>query len=379
MKKLILITTLILLSIVSYSQTFVKHGDLIVRNNGVWVEHGESVTLVTSINVASLSEAVIIDTDGGSLDFEADVSPDTAADTTITWSYIAGTGTADFETEVGAPTLTALTNGTVTVRATANDGSGIYGEVEITISNQVAPDETAPTLSSIELGTYNDSILLAIWSENLQQDSIPPTSAFALTEDGNTFGIEAITINEDSLFIALDSTGAYGSTYLLSYTSGTPAVQDSSENNAVSFTGQAVTNNISAPGGETNLIYNGDFSEGETGWNAYSDGLSVTGGELVYDNTGSVNSVIDQAYGYYTELTASTDYTIAFDVVSLSPGLYIYIQNTSSEVFVAGTNYTTGSYSIDFTTQGTISNGIVRIRVWGDADGTIDNIILTAR
>lgn len=139
MKKLILITTLILLSIVSYSQTFVKHGDLIVRNNGVWVEHGESVTLVTSINVASLSEAVIIDTDGGSLDFEADVSPDTAADTTLTWSYIAGTGTADFETEVGAPTLTALTDGTVTVRATANDGSGVYGEVEITISNQTAP------------------------------------------------------------------------------------------------------------------------------------------------------------------------------------------------------------------------------------------------
>lgn len=235
--------------------------------------------LVTSINVASLSKAVIIDTDGGSLDFEADVSPNTALDTTLTWSYIAGTGTADFETEVGAPTLTALTDGTVTVRATANDGSGIYGEVQITISNQVGPI----AMSTAELGTYNDSIILTIWDRNLHQDSIPPTSAFALTEDGNNFGIEAITINEDSLFIALDSTGAYGSTYLLSYTPGTPAVQDSSENNAVAFSGMSVTNNIGAVAEAPSLLNTNTYA-----W-LIADAANIT----TYSSTTGINTWAD--------------------------------------------------------------------------------------
>ena len=35
--------------------------------------------------------------------------------------------------------LTATDNGTVTARATANDGSGVYGTLTITISNQVIP------------------------------------------------------------------------------------------------------------------------------------------------------------------------------------------------------------------------------------------------
>ena len=140
-------------------------------------------------------------------------------------------------------TVTRLTDSLATVRSEISYLISIMEDYGL-------GDITRPTIMSTEIGTYNDSILLTIWSENLQQDSIPPTSAFSLTEDGNTFGIEAVTINEDSLFIALDSTGAYGSTYLLSYTPDFPAVQDSSENNAVSFSGQAVTNNISAPGAE---------------------------------------------------------------------------------------------------------------------------------
>ena len=35
--------------------------------------------------------------------------------------------------------VTAVSNGTVTARATANDGSGVYGQLTITISNQVIP------------------------------------------------------------------------------------------------------------------------------------------------------------------------------------------------------------------------------------------------
>ncbi|MEZ4928931.1 MAG: Ig-like domain-containing protein [Chitinophagales bacterium] len=50
----------------------------------------------------------------------------------ITWSVANGTGSATID----ANGLPALTNGTVTVTATANDGSGISGTKDITISNQ---------------------------------------------------------------------------------------------------------------------------------------------------------------------------------------------------------------------------------------------------
>lgn len=329
--------------------------------------------LVTSINVASLSKAVIIDTDGGSLDFEADVSPNTALDTTVTWSYIAGTGTADFETEMGAPTLTALTNGTVTVRATANDGSGIYGEVQITISNQVGPI----AMSTAELGTYNDSIILTIWDRNLHQDSIPPTSAFALTEDGNTFGIEAITINYDSLFIALDSTGAYGSTYLLSYTPGTPAVQDSSGNNAASFTGQAVTNNISSPA--INMIANGTFDN--TDYWTLGTNLSISGGTLNSSgafNQGAVQSPSDMI----NEMQPGVNYTVSFDVSGVSGSdLRILIScDQNANFWTEWDEYTNGSYSIDFTTTDPILYGGtgIQIRFQGGV-GSIDNFRIVER
>jgi hypothetical protein len=89
--------------------------------------------LVTSIFVFGVGEANTISTDGGTLQMLKKTLPVNATDTTATWSIIAGTGTASIGT---SGLVTALTNGTVTVRATANDGSLIYGEEELTISNQ---------------------------------------------------------------------------------------------------------------------------------------------------------------------------------------------------------------------------------------------------
>jgi len=147
------------------------------------------------------------------------------------------TGTVDSSLYV---TVTRLTDSLATVRSEISYLISIMEDYGL-------GDITRPTIMSTEIGTYNDSILLTIWSENLQQDSIPPTSAFSLTEDGNTFGIEAITINEDSLFIALDSTGTYGSEYRLSYTPGTPALQDSAGNPVAAFSNRLITNNFEAP------------------------------------------------------------------------------------------------------------------------------------
>jgi hypothetical protein len=92
-------------------------------------------SLVTSINVTGAGGATTISIDNGTLQMYVNVEPDIASDTTVTWSRINGTGTATISS---TGLLTALTNGTVTVRATANDGGGIYDETIITLSNQVA-------------------------------------------------------------------------------------------------------------------------------------------------------------------------------------------------------------------------------------------------
>ncbi len=54
----------------------------------------------------------------------------------MTWSIANGTGQATISS---SGLVTAIANGTVTARATANDGSGVYGTLVITISNQVIP------------------------------------------------------------------------------------------------------------------------------------------------------------------------------------------------------------------------------------------------
>ncbi len=92
------------------------------------------IVLVNSITVKGQGGATSITTKGGTLQMEATVLPSNADDTTYTWSVTNGTGEATIDSR---GLLTAVSNGTVTVTATANDGSGVSGDVEITISNQI--------------------------------------------------------------------------------------------------------------------------------------------------------------------------------------------------------------------------------------------------
>lgn len=99
--------------------------------NTVW---GSGTTVaVTSITVNSAGNATTISTPLGTLQMSAVVAPSTATNQTYTWSVVAGTGTASINT---SGLLTATTNGTVTVKATANDGSNVFGTKLITLSNQ---------------------------------------------------------------------------------------------------------------------------------------------------------------------------------------------------------------------------------------------------
>jgi uncharacterized protein YjdB len=90
--------------------------------------------LVSTINVVGKNNANSINTSNGTLQMSASVLPETAVDQRISWSVVNTGGSAVIDQN---GLLTAISDGTVTVRATAKDGSGIYGEIVVTINNQL--------------------------------------------------------------------------------------------------------------------------------------------------------------------------------------------------------------------------------------------------
>ena len=91
-------------------------------------------TSVSTISVKGTGDATTISENGGTLQMIATVSPKNASNKSVTWSVTNGTGSATIS---ATGLLTAVTNGTVTVKATAKDGSGVSGTKEITISGQL--------------------------------------------------------------------------------------------------------------------------------------------------------------------------------------------------------------------------------------------------
>ena len=88
---------------------------------------------VTLISISGEGGLTSINIDKGTLHMFATISPPDASDTTIIWSVINGTGKASIS-PVGL--LQADSNGTVTVVATANDGSGVMDSLQVNISGQ---------------------------------------------------------------------------------------------------------------------------------------------------------------------------------------------------------------------------------------------------
>ncbi len=96
---------------------------------------------VTGIDVYAEDGATTITENEGTLQMYADVQPDSATNKAVFWSVTPGTAYATINNEgLLQAAGSNIGNGTVWVKATAADGSGIADSIEITISNQVAPE-----------------------------------------------------------------------------------------------------------------------------------------------------------------------------------------------------------------------------------------------
>lgn len=96
-----------------------------------------STKLVTGIILTGEGDQTAITTKGGTLQILAAIVPEDAEDMTVTWSVVNVDGTTTDKAEISAMGLLKVRlNGTVKVIATAHDGSGVKGELTITISGQ---------------------------------------------------------------------------------------------------------------------------------------------------------------------------------------------------------------------------------------------------
>ena len=95
---------------------------------------------VAKITVTGEGGATTITDKGGKLQLIATIEPVNAVDKTVTWSIIQGVGNATIN---ATGELTAVADGVVTVRARANDGSRVYGELRLTISGQEEQEITS--------------------------------------------------------------------------------------------------------------------------------------------------------------------------------------------------------------------------------------------
>jgi hypothetical protein len=114
---------------------------------------------VASITVTGAGGATTITSNGGTLQMSASVQPTNAVQT-VTWSVTNGTGRATINS---SGLLTAVSNGTVTVRATATDGSGVSGTHVITISGQV---HTLTVINGSGSGVYAAGSSVRITANN---------------------------------------------------------------------------------------------------------------------------------------------------------------------------------------------------------------------
>lgn len=94
---------------------------------------------VEEIIVTAEGGATEITEDGGSLQMYAEVLPENATVSSVSWSIVRGTGDATITNDgLLEGTGSSIGNGTVWAKATAADGSGVVDSLEITITNQGA-------------------------------------------------------------------------------------------------------------------------------------------------------------------------------------------------------------------------------------------------
>jgi hypothetical protein len=127
---------------------------------------------------------------GSTLQLYATVSPANATNNTVTWSVVDGTGTATISSD---GLLTAVESGIVTVKATANDGSGIFGTLDIVIIEEARFEATGNT------GPHDGKVYIEYEMQDADGSKIDLSDANIVTI--NVDGKELIPNSDTTLYV----------------------------------------------------------------------------------------------------------------------------------------------------------------------------------
>ncbi|HRC81864.1 MAG TPA: S-layer homology domain-containing protein, partial [Sedimentibacter sp.] len=161
-----------------------------------------------SSRVAVSAISVVVDGDGeatitepnGTLQLKAIVEPQNASNKSVTWSV----DDESIATIDQNGLLTAVVNGTVTVTATAKDGSGKAGSIEITISGQVTHlEKFAVTIVGDAVETTDYTITGA---DNLAEVEAGTELTIKAVTDIIVNGVEVAAGGEKKITITADTT-----------------------------------------------------------------------------------------------------------------------------------------------------------------------------
>ncbi len=370
-------------------------GSLVITISG-------QVIPVTGITVTGAGGASIITTDNGTLHLTATISPTNATNQAVTWSVVNGTGQATIST---SGLVTAVSNGTVTARATANDGSGVYGELTITISNQVIP-VTGITVTGAEgssiIATDNGTLQLAAtisptnatnqtvtWSiiNGTGQATISTTglvtavsngtvTARATANDGSgVVGSLVITISNQVISVTgITVTGAGGSSII---TTDNGTLQLTAAISPTNATNQTVTWSIVNGTGQATISSSGLVT-------AVSNG-TVTARATANDGSGVVGSLVITISNQLIPVTGITVTGAGgSSIITTENGT---LQLTATITPTNATNQTVTWSIVNGTGQATISNsglvtavsaGTVTARATAnDGSGVVGSLVIT--
>lgn len=167
----------------------------------------DTSTPVTSISISGSTSGEV----GSSITLTATTSPSSADDRHVTWSITSGSTRASItsttDTTTGGRAVISLESaGSVTVRATATDGSGVYDTHSITISNA---STSLPDGVSSGSGTSNDPYIISMVGSQNYNITISPVGTFttyrAIGSDITIPGI-SFTTSSHGTFTTLTTT-----------------------------------------------------------------------------------------------------------------------------------------------------------------------------
>lgn len=156
---------------------------------------------VTSITVTA--ENATVTPDNPQTQMHAEVLPANATDNSVTWSVTQGTDIAGIN-QNGLLTAKGGNDGTVTVRATANDGSGVYGEATVTFTGFVQQTVMVTSVTVFATDTVVTPLNLEtqMFAEVLPDNATDKSVTWSVTQ-----GADIAEISQDGLLTAKGKDG----------------------------------------------------------------------------------------------------------------------------------------------------------------------------